>query len=63
MVLLGEIRVSHRHTFLRRDTINQRPKMVLTHGDRGADLLSLDCPAVAMRLDDVMKAKSPQVLV
>lgn len=28
-----------------------------------ADLLSLDCPAVAMRLEDVMKAKSPQVLV
>lgn len=27
------------------------------------DLLSLDCPAVAMRLEDVMKAKSPQVLV
>lgn len=28
-----------------------------------ANLLSLDCPAVAMRLEDVMKAKSPQVLV
>lgn len=27
------------------------------------DLLSLDCPAVAMRLEDVMKAKSPQVFV
>lgn len=28
-----------------------------------ANLLSLDCPAVAMRLEDVMKAKSPQVLL
>lgn len=28
-----------------------------------ADLQSLDCPAVAMRLDDVMNAKSPQVFV
>ena len=28
-----------------------------------ANLLSLDCPAVAIRLEDVMKAKSPQVLV
>lgn len=28
-----------------------------------ADLLSLDWPAVAMRLEDVMKAKSPHVLV
>lgn len=27
-----------------------------------SNLLSLDCPAVAMRLEDVMKAKSPQVL-
>lgn len=44
---------------------------VLKLGDRAAhlvtllvaDLLSLDCPAVAMRLEDVMKAKSPQVLV
>lgn len=27
-----------------------------------SNLLSLDCPAVAMRLEDVMKAKSLQVL-
>ena len=27
------------------------------------DLLSLDWPAVAMRLEEVMKAKSPQVLL
>lgn len=71
MVLLGEIRVSHRQTFLWRsaETVIYYQRRHNTVGLIGvllttdADLLSLDCPAVAMRLEDVIKAKSPQVLV
>lgn len=75
MVLLGEMSVSHKQTFLctkiksriievsheeHRDIMDGLPEVFLSVD---ANLLSLDCPAVAMRLEDVMKAKSPQVLL
>ena len=74
MELLGETRVSHRHTFLwgPRHALNTLALMpgfwfgyMLQVWRVGvvADLLSLDWPAVAMRLEDVMKAKSPQAFV
>lgn len=67
MVLLGEIRVSQRQTFLRerwnKGDISGLMRDAELFDSADTDLLSLDCPAVAMRLEDVMKAKSPQVLV
>lgn len=72
MVLLDGISVSHRQTFLWKEQISvgegQKDKKNKTNKNTDelvaadSNLLSLDCPAVAMRLEDVMKAKSPQVL-
>ncbi len=67
--LLGETSVSHKQTFLWKKVKYFLKNVVysfILYGSKKnhlTDLPSLDCPAVAIRLEDVMKEKSQQLLL
>ncbi len=67
--LLGETSVSHKQTFLWKKVKYFLKNIVYSFFLYGSkinhltDLPSLDCPAVAIRLEDVMKEKSQQLLL